>query len=876
LTTEVVSCISSLPPNTENILNDLLVLIEKHGTNPHPHSVLFEPTEEKIYYNAWSDFWRYVIGVNVIPADTRAKKTHIKWSGYQNNPISEEQHNQWKMEGAFLKGMAVIAGKVWHRSDKDGQYFTIIDLDNAKGIEELCTRFGKTVSLDIMAQKFLVEQHKDNLEKAHVCFYSQIPFPQKSSDSISGIEVKGVGEHGIMYCSCSIHQNKNPEDEGEYRYEIIGVPAAPITLSMKLADEMIQHINRIYIRYGIEYLEKDRRISKLRPMIKTLKLDPTIEIFEGDRHITLLSAADSLLLTHLGKVEEEQLKKFFVEINKQLCKPTPLSDDEIESIWRSAIEFARKIREREEVGQPQKEQQESGSSAVPPKSSAETLIELANEKIRVLFKDQYGTAYALVNNADHNETVRVESSKFKRYLAKLYYDNRNKLANSEAITNTIQVLQATAEYDGQTIPLSLRVVWYNGDIYYDMTDEKGQCIKISEESCELVSSTPIPLFTRFNQKPQVLPDKNYLSTIFDDFLDLMHIHDPNQRLLTKVWTTALLIPDIPHPINITFGEQGGSKSTFCRFIKRLVDPDRIELLTIPRHKEEFVQQLYHNHLAVCENVKYLPRYFSDEVCKAITGVGNSKRGLYTNDEDIIYNYKRCIIINGINNSLTEPDALDRSILTQFDRIPDEQRREESEVDAKFEEMRPKLFGYVLDILVKALQIKPTIELRNLPRMADFATWGEAIAKAMGYKPMEFLNAYYDNIGKQNAEAIESNPLAHAIEKFVDTRCGQGEEACWQSPTSKALEELNLVARRYDIDTSSTSWPKAVNSLTMRLRPILSNLREGLGIHINISRNTTGKNKNTSTIRIWKEPPPSPPSPPIENHAHKKQKLVEVL
>ena len=81
-------------------------------------------------------------------------------------------------------------------------------------------------------------------------------------------------------------------------------------------------------------------------------------------------------------------------------------------------------------------------------------------------------------------------------------------------------------------------------------------------------------------------------------------------------------------------------------------------------------------------------------------------------------------------------------------------------------------------------------------MADFTTWGEAIARAMGYQPMEFVNAYYENIGKQNAEAIESNLLAQAIEKFVCSWYKEGEEACWQSPTSKVLEKLNKVAQAY--------------------------------------------------------------------------------
>ena len=52
-------------------------------------------------------------------------------------------------------------------------------------------------------------------------------------------------------------------------------------------------------------------------------------------------------------------------------------------------------------------------------------------------------------------------------------------------------------------------------------------------------------------------------------------------------------------------------------------------------------------------------------------------------------------------------------------------------------------------------------------MADFAIWGEAISRAMGHSENEFLDAYYNNIRFQNAEVIESNPVAFAIKKLVE-------------------------------------------------------------------------------------------------------------
>jgi hypothetical protein len=50
--------------------------------------------------NAWADYWFYDRGVNTIPADTKNKRTYIKWSQWQMHPIPEEQFEAWKRTGA--------------------------------------------------------------------------------------------------------------------------------------------------------------------------------------------------------------------------------------------------------------------------------------------------------------------------------------------------------------------------------------------------------------------------------------------------------------------------------------------------------------------------------------------------------------------------------------------------------------------------------------------------------------------------------------------------------------------------------------------------------------------------------------------------------
>ena len=415
--------------------------------------------------------------------------------------------------------------------------------------------------------------------------------------------------------------------------------------------------------------------------------------------------------------------------------------------------------------------------------------------------------------------------------------------------------------------MSLRVAWQNGDINYDLSNDKWQCIKVSQQGWEIVNHTPAPMFVRFNQTPQVDPERNYEQNIFDKFLQLTNLKEDQDRMLLKVYIVSLFIPDIPHAMLILHGEKGSAKSTLQTMIKLLADPAKPTLLTIHSDRSEFIQQLAHNHIAYYDNVKKTPGWLSDESCKAVTGIGQSKRKLYTDDDEIVYEYKRCLGFNGINISLSEPDALDRSMMIELDRISKENRKVESDIMAEFMQLRPQLLGLIFDILVKALQIKSTIKLNDLPRMADFALWGEAIAKAMGYKDLEFIQAYYENIGKQNIEAIENHPLGQTVVKFYEEEMQAKSLMSWEGQPAKLLDELELVAQRHKVNTNHKSWPKEVRWLTRRLNQIRSNLLEGLGIEVQIKRLTDtskGRSKaNTSSIVIRKMIPMTPIE---QNHA----------
>ena len=94
--------------------------------------------------NDWADFWYYVRKVNVIPFDTKNRKKIIdSYIEFQNHRISKDVFEQWKKDGLFEKGMAVLPGKLYSDDSKEDLYLVALDFDTKEAIDEFCSYFGK-------------------------------------------------------------------------------------------------------------------------------------------------------------------------------------------------------------------------------------------------------------------------------------------------------------------------------------------------------------------------------------------------------------------------------------------------------------------------------------------------------------------------------------------------------------------------------------------------------------------------------------------------------------------------------------------------------------------------------------------------------------
>jgi hypothetical protein len=258
------------------------------------------------------------------------------------------------------------------------------------------------------------------------------------------------------------------------------------------------------------------------------------------------------------------------------------------------------------------------------------------------------------------------------------------------------------------------------------------------------------------------------------------------------------------------------------------------------------------HVLVFDNISFLADWISDTLCRLSTGGGFATRQLYTDQDEVLFDAIRPMILNGIEEVVNRPDLADRAIFQTLEPIPDDKRRLEGELWAAFEADRPRILGALLDAVVMGLARLPTTRLERLPRMADFARWATACETALRYRDGRlweagtFMKAYAGNIDEAVETVLNANPVATAVRAFIAMHT----TTTW---TGTATDLLVLLGRIVgEKATKSKTWPVDATRLGGKLRRAATFLRK-VGIEISVGeREGRGRTRNIS-ITSFLEP-----------------------
>ena len=342
---------------------------------------------------------------------------------------------------------------------------------------------------------------------------------------------------------------------------------------------------------------------------------------------------------------------------------------------------------------------------------------------------------------------------------------RSGAPSSEALQSALNVIEAKAHFDAPERVVHVRVGGLDGRLYLDLGDETWRAVEIDATGWRVIDNPPVRFRRAAGMQPLPVPVPGGSIETLRSFLNVQSDAD---FVLVVAWALACLRNRGPYPVIVLSGEQGSAKSTFSAILRALLDPNTAPLRALPREDRDLFIAASNGHVLAFDNVSGLPAWISDTLCRLATGGGFAVRQLYTDQDEVLFDAARPVILNGIEDIVTRPDLADRAVFLTLEPIPEERRRPEAELWAAFEAERPRILGVLLDAVVEGLKRLPETRLEKLPRMADFALWATACETAL-WPAGTFWSAYCGNRDEAVEGVIDADPIAAAVRALMATR-----------------------------------------------------------------------------------------------------------
>ncbi|MBX3350118.1 MAG: hypothetical protein KF747_15440 [Nitrospira sp.] len=470
---------------------------------------------------------------------------------------------------------------------------------------------------------------------------------------------------------------------------------------------------------------------------------------------------------------------------------------------------------------------------------AKLLLALAEEARLFHTPDQ--SPYATVPVDQHVETWSLRSTTFRHWLRRQYFVTVHSAPSAQAMTDVLSTLEAQALYDGDEIPVYLRVAEHEGNLYLDLANDAWQVVEISPEGWKLLNESPV----KFRRSKGMLPLPIPASVSSGDVQELrtflnLDPQRPEDWYLVLAYLLACFRPMGPYPILTFLGEQGTAKSSNARFLRDCIDPNIAPLRREPRDARDLMISAANGWLIVLDNLSRISDDLSDNLCRLATGGGFSTRVLYTDDEEKIFDATRPVALTSIIEVANRSDLLERIIPIQLPSIDPAQRKDEASLKARFRTAHPRILGALLTAVAAGLKSFGSIQLAELPRMADFAKWGVAIESSQGWEKGTFLKAYLNSTASTYALALDASPLVPPLRALLS------KTPKWIGTATDLLARLEAKA---DVRVQmQRSWPKSGKSLSDALRRIAPNLRAA-GIIVQWDRSADKKRARLITLEV---------------------------
>ncbi len=477
-----------------------------------------------------------------------------------------------------------------------------------------------------------------------------------------------------------------------------------------------------------------------------------------------------------------------------------------------------------------KKKKEQGESSVNENEDSrqdKLILELLDE-LPIIRTENY--IEVQLKRTNRTSMVSIDSNEVVEYIV---YEIKNRYgfwAKSSIIKNCI-MYKKNYGYDLDITELKHRIAYCDYSIVYDLMD--GNCVVVNRNGWEVKENNYLFFRRSDSAIPQVKPIrctngwerlKKYINLPEDD------------KILFIAYMIACFNPNYTFPSACINGASGSGKSTLTKILKKVIDPvsgEGVNVLT--NNFDDLKVLLGSNYYVAFDNLSRISNAMSNFFCTVVTGGTFVSRTKFENDKPFTITLKQGLCLNGIGNFAINDDFVDRALFFKTKPFAKTTDRSEDKLWTKFDKELPYIMGGIFEILSKALVIYPTVKIENPMRLADFHSFGYAVAEAMGGYGKTFNECIARNKEIQMEVVDENFEIVRILIDFLKENDGE-----WSSTVDmlyKSVRDFVILADEGKYDEKAI--PKASNAFSRMLSLHEAHLAKR-GYRYDIKKNGVGR------------------------------------
>jgi hypothetical protein len=407
-------------------------------------------------------------------------------------------------------------------------------------------------------------------------------------------------------------------------------------------------------------------------------------------------------------------------------------------------------------------------------------------------KGDDGRIYAAFQSLNGKEIAPVDSPRFETWLIEYCLD-AGFPPNMSAVRLAIAAVKAKKWVGSESV--CVRVGSYNGDVYWDISDQTGKAVRMTPEGWSLVEEPKVLFPSHPNRRPLVEPEKGGSIHLMRNRFGLSA---ENEALLLS-FCLGCLKGHGPYPLAIIVGLESSERTALLRYIRELLDPSAPALRNLPKNEEELAVTARDNYLMAYDDVTTVPSWLETGICKLIKGTAFSKCS--RSEEKILFQGARPVILAGDEDLLLNRELASRALIVRLER----NKALDPDAGTGLED-HAHMRGAMLDIVCHGLGRLQDVKISDPVRDYNFEKWIEA-CDLPRWGLGSFQPAYEANVSDGRRDIVELDPVLITLREYM-LKVGT-----FRGTFGQLLQELNSAVsiRR------GNRWPENPRALSGRLR-----------------------------------------------------------